>query len=101
MARPRSELQTTLDMLVDPIPVYWQAPTKMEFPCIKYERGNASDVSFADNVKYALKKGYTVTVIVRDPDSLIPDLVEGLPHCRFDRKFVVDGLHHFVYQLFF
>lgn len=101
MARPRGELQTVLETLVAPVPVYFQAPTQMQFPCIKYERGNASDVSFADNVKYAFKKGYTITVIDRNPDSLLPDLVEGLEHCRYDRYFRVDGLHHFVFQLFF
>lgn len=107
MARPRLELQALLEALVempepeDKVWVYFQPPGALQYPCIKYDRGLASDVSFADDIKYVFKKAYTITVIVRDPDSLIPDLVEGLKHCRFDRKFVVDGLHHFVYQLFF
>jgi hypothetical protein len=100
MARPRTQLQTLLEAIDGPTAVYFQPKTSIEYPCIVYER-DSSDVSFADNVKYLLKKGYTITVIDRSPDSPIPDQVEALSHCRFDRHFVTDGLHHFVFQLFF
>jgi hypothetical protein len=50
---------------------------------------------------YLLFKRYQVTVLDREPDSLIPDQVEALPHSRFDREYVVDGLNHFVFDLFF
>lgn len=101
MAQPRSQLQTVLENLEGAEGVYFQPKTNLEYPCIVYERGIASDVAFADNVKYMLKKGYTITVIDRNPDSPIPDQVEALPHCRFDRSFKTDGLNHFVFQLFF
>lgn len=100
MARSREQLQTLLSDLEGVVAAYFQAPTTMEYPCIKYERSN-SRAFHADNLLYLLYKRYTVTVIDRDPDSLIPDQVEALPHSRFDRKYVVDGLNHFVFDLFF
>lgn len=100
MARSQSQLHEVLVALTDASNVYFQPPTPMAYPCIIYER-SSSKVSFADNVKYVLLKGYTITVIDRNPVSLIPDQVEALPHCRFDRFFKTDGLNHFVFQLFF
>lgn len=102
MARPRSELHALLGGLEGVTKAYFQAPTSgMEPPYIKYDRSAPDDVSFADNVKYAFKKGYTVIVVTRDPDDPIPDLVGALPYSRFDRKYATGGLHHFAYQIFF
>lgn len=107
MARSRLLLHEILRNLmggdVDPekkLTVYFQAPTTMDYPCIKYERSQSRNFH-ADDLLYLFYKRYTVTVIDRDPDSLIPDQVESLPHSRFDRFYVVDGLNHFVFDLFF
>lgn len=80
--------------------VYFQPPPRMEYPCIKYER-DESWVSRADNLMYLFKKRYQVTVIDRDPDSAIPDMVEALPFTRFQRFFPKDGLNHWVFSLYF
>lgn len=102
MARTLTELQTLMKGLDGVKDAYIQPPTNgMQYPCIMIERGLQSDVSFADNLKYVLKKGYTITVMDRSPDSPIPDLVEGLQHSRYDRSFKTAGLNHFVFQLFF
>jgi hypothetical protein len=101
MARSLDELQLLLKGLDGVKDAYIQAPTTMEYPCIMIERGGRSDSSFADNLKYWFKKGYTITVVDRDPKSLIPDQVEGLPLCEFDRFFRANGFNHFVFQLFF
>lgn len=98
--RPRSDLQEILSELDGPEEVYFQAPPRMVFPCIKYER-DESWVSRADNLMYLFKKRYQVTVIDRNPDSEIPDQVEALPFTRFERFFVKDGLNHWVYNLYF
>lgn len=108
MARPRSQLQTVLENLMGgaedetkKLNVYFQPPTSgMVYPCIKYER-NDSFSRYADNLKFLLYKRYDLTVIDRNPDSLIPDQVETLPHSRFDRFYVADGLNHFVFNLYF
>jgi hypothetical protein len=80
--------------------VYFQPPSKMEFPCIKYERDD-SWTAFADNLLYFFKKRYLVTVIDRDPDSALPDLVEHLPYTEFQRHYARDGLNHWAYNLYF
>lgn len=101
MARPLSELQAMLKAIEGVKDAYIQEPTTgLEYPCIMIER-SSSDVKPADNIKYFLKKSYTITVIDRAPDSEIPDHVEGLQLCRFDRFFRTDGLNHFVFQLYF
>lgn len=100
MARSQLELQEVLQGLEEGLPVYFQAPTKMSEPCIKYER-DSSQVSRADNILYLFHKRYQVTVIDRDPASAIPDRVEALPHTRFDRFFTKDGLNHWTYNLYF
>ena len=102
MALPLSELQQLLKALEGVRDAYVQAPTEgMEYPCIMIERGLPSSVWRADNGIHHLKKGYTVTVIDRAPDSPIPDLVEGLQYVQFDRFFRTNGLNHFVFQMFF
>lgn len=82
--------------------VYFQPPpnVKMSYPCIKYERDDA-ETEFADNVAYRNTKRYKVTVLDRDPDSLIPDQVASLPLCAFDRFYTADGLNHDVFNIFF
>ena len=101
MARSQQELHELLEEKTDAVKVYAQPPSTMEYPCIVFENDLSSDVAHADNIKYLLKKGYTVTVVAREPDSPIPDQVEALPHCRFDRRFKTGGLYHIVFQLFF
>lgn len=102
MARSPAELQAILKGLPGVTDAYLQPPTSgMVEPYIIIEPSAPWDVSFADNIKYAFKKGYTVIVVDRAPDSLVPDLVHALPHCSFSRYYKVDGLHHFAFQLFF
>lgn len=102
MARPPSELQALMAGLEGVEKAYLQPPTEgLKYPCIMIERGGLSDVKFADNKKYRLLKAYDITVIDRAPDSGIPDQVEGLPYAEFNRFFRLNGLNHFVFQLYF
>jgi hypothetical protein len=100
MGRGREALQLVLEGLT--ANVYFQPPTNLQikYPCILYER-DAEDVKHANNRTYNRKKRYLVTVIDRDPDSAIPDKVGDLELCRFSRHFIVDGLHHDVYNLYY
>jgi len=81
---------------------YFQPPPNitMEYPCIVYSWDD-EDTLHANNKPYRKVRGYTVTVIDRDPDSPIPDKVSNLPLCSFDRSFKADNLNHSVYTLFF
>jgi len=97
---PRLELQTLLESFTEH--VYFQPPPniEMQFPCIRYMRLN-SVTEFAENRPYVRTKQYQVMVIDRNPDSVLPDQVEALPLCSFDRFYTADNLNHFVFNLFF
>lgn len=96
----RLELQSLLEEITER--VYFQPPNnlQMTYPCIRYVRDN-SDAKFAGNQLYAHTKRYQVTVIDRNPDSNLPDEVEKLPLCSFERFFVADSLNHYVFNLYF
>ena len=99
-------LRLNLQKILEDIPgvkkVYFQPPdnTQMIYPCIVFEMSSA-DTQFADNKPYTYTKRYQVTVFDRNPDSLIPDNIAMLPMCVFDRPFVSDGLHHWVFNLYY
>lgn len=100
MGRPRMELHEILKEIVPN--VYFQPPNglKMTYPCIIYNRERAN-LRHANNQLYRRTKQYSLTVIDRDPDSLLPDLVLGLPLCSHDRFFTSDGLNHDVFTLYY
>lgn len=99
---PRADLQALLEEILGTDEVYFQPPANIElsYPCIIYKR-ERFDSSFGNNQPYALFKGYQVTVIDRDPDSVIVDKVAELPMTRHDRSFAVDNLNHDVFTLYF
>lgn len=81
---------------------YYEPPAniKMKYPCIVYEYNNSQNV-YADNKIYKKARNYTVTIIDEDPDSKIRDRMDGIDYCTSVRSFVNDGLHHYVYSLYF
>lgn len=102
MASTRLELQSELESVDGVSAVYFQPPesVKMEYPCIVYSV-RSGDSIYADDGTYRYDKGYDVTVIDRDPDSRIPDLIATtFPYCRYDRHYVSDNLHHDVFVIF-
>jgi hypothetical protein len=96
----RLQLHETLLELTEN--AYFQPPPnyQMSYPAIVYQR-SGSHTDYADNRLYRGTKQYQVTVIDRNPDSELPDQVERLPLCSFDRFFAVDNLNHWVFTLFF
>jgi hypothetical protein len=98
MARSRLELQEILEDLTPH--VYFQPPNPMQYPCIKYQLESGLS-EFADDALYRFTKRYSVTVIDPDPDSPIPDKVAALPMSTLNRFFIVDGLNHTVFNLYF
>lgn len=100
----RLQLQTLLEEISE-YPedrVYFQPSenTTMQYPCITYSRDNSYRAS-ADNHGYRVVRRYQVTLINRDPDNPIFDPVSRLPQASHERSFVVDGLNHDVFQLYF
>lgn len=100
--RDRISLDNILRNCLDSNSVYYNPPEniKMHYPCIVYDRDD-SYTSRADDILYHKMKRYRITVIDRDPDSEIPDIIEELPYCNFNRSYKADGLCHFVFTLYY
>lgn len=98
----RLQLQSLLEDILGNGNVYFQPPAsvQMQYPCIVYKR-DFSNTQFASNAPYRRTKRYMVTVIDRNPDSVIPDKVSELPLCTFNRFFVADNLNHDVFSIYF
>lgn len=76
--------------------VYFQPPSniKLVYPCIIYHK-DGRDRKFSNNRLYLGKQKYTLTVIDRDPDSVIADRLEDdLQYCYINDHFTVDNLNH-------
>ena len=98
----RLELQSLLTEILQTDQVYFQPPPTviMEYPSIVYIR-DYELTNFADDKPYKHRKRYQVTIIDRDPDSVIPAKIAALPLCVYDRFYTADNLNHDVYKLFF
>lgn len=98
----RLELQSLLTEILGSDNVYFQPPptVNMEYPCIVYNR-DFELTRFADDKPYMHKKRYQITVIDRDPDSIIPDKIAELPLSTYDRFYTSENLNHDVFKLFF
>lgn len=72
----------------------------MKYPCIVYHR-DYSAVEHANNSVYMYKQRYLVTVIDRNPDSVLVQSVKSLPLCTYVRYFAKDGLNHDNFYLYF
>lgn len=82
--------------------VYFQPDenTKMEYPAIVYEVDDQA-VVYADNTAHRRTDRYQVTAIDRNPDVPVRTKIETLPYCSFSRTSVVEGLNHWIYNLYF
>ena len=98
----RLELQTLLSGLEGVEEAYFQPKpnVNLQYPCIVYKLDYVN-TEFAGNLPYNRRKRYLVTVIDRNPDTSIPDLVGELPLCSFERSMVVADLNHYIFNLYF
>lgn len=101
MARPRLELQMTLENTIGSSYVYFQPPEnlKLRYPCLIYNRDRSWDV-WGDNNRYLLYKGYMLTYISKNPDDPNLDKLEYLPMCSYVRHYVADNLNHDVFLIY-
>lgn len=100
--KSRLELSEILNTLADHVYFQPTTGTRIQYPCIIYERASGLDIP-ADNRSYLFTQSYTVTVIDKNPDSEIPEKVRQTfaPMCTTERHFVNDGLNHDVYLIYF
>jgi len=101
MARSLTELQEILSEIPGVNDAFIEPKSSMEPPYILIEASPPDDVRYADNIRYVFRNGYTIIVVDHDVESLIPGQVADLPYSSFDRKYKLNGLHHFAYRLFF
>ena len=101
--RPRTDLHDILKTVLDNSNVYFRPPANklMKYPAIRYDISEVR-TTYADNKRYKIMKGYTVTLITLDPDTDVFDkILETFEYCRFDRSYAYDNLHHFVFNVYF
>jgi hypothetical protein len=102
--RPRAQLQALLSDILGSEYVYFQPPesVKMQYPAIIYETAKMNTIH-ADNRAYHFVRAFTVTFVTYDanPDSEVNSKLRELPLCQYDRHYLADNLHHYVYSLYF
>ena len=98
----RIELHKKLVDILGSGNVYYQPPenVKITYPCIEYDLSKY-DFNFADNMKYRGYKQYIVTLMTKEPDPAFVDKFLNLPYSSFDRYFVSDNLHHYVFTIYY
>ena len=98
----RVDLHSLLVDILGSRNVYFQPPEgfKMSYPCIVYERERIES-EHANNKPYIHNKRYSVTIIDKDPESPIPDMIASLAKCQHERHFVSDNLHHDVFTRYY
>lgn len=100
MAKDRLSLHNQLCTILGSTNVYFQPPAtiKMNYPCIIYKLDDVEGVH-ANGRRYLGTKRYLVTVVDKDPDTIIPDKILNLPYCSFEDHFVADNLNHYICSL--
>lgn len=96
----RLRLSALLHEILGSDNVYYQPPESisMKYPAIIYARDGISN-TFADDIAYIHRIKYRITVIDKDPDSIIVDKISRLPMCSFDRHYTADNLNHDVFTI--
>lgn len=101
MPRSRVDLHNELVSVFGSRYVYYQPPesVKLHYPCVIYSKDRVDQRRANDSI-YSLTNVYNVTIVGKDPDSDTAErLLRNFMHCRFDRRYVADGLYHDVLTL--
>lgn len=82
--------------------VYFQPPetVKLVYPCIIYNLSRDL-VTYADDIRYKEMNRYEITVIDKNPDSLLPAKIKEFRYSSFDRVYSSENLNHFVFTLYY
>lgn len=99
----RLELHEKLVKILGSRNVYFQPPesVKIQYPCIIYERYGMR-INKADNAVYSRGVQYRVIIVDSIPDSIVVDkLSNSFATINFNRHYVVDGLNHDVFTIYY
>lgn len=83
--------------------VYFQPPSSivMSYPCIVYRKSGKTRL-FADNELYRSDQEYTITLMEKNPDSVIADTIEEkFPSCVISQYYTMDNINHTVLNLYY
>lgn len=95
--KTRLQLHNELISILGNNNVYYQPPTKLNYPCILYQLDEPIDIN-ADNINYAKWLSFTVTYISKTPeDETFIKLLKNDDY-RYDRQYIADNLNHFVFK---
>lgn len=79
--------------------VYYEAPNKLEYPCIKYKLLRPA-IQKADDKNYKREDIYECILIHNDFINDMVDQLIDLDHCSYKNHYISDSLHHFVYEIY-
>lgn len=105
----RQQLQEMLKSKLNLLNVYYQPPSRLTYPCLVYELSDINTKK-ADNNNFLKKRRYSLTYFSKEPDPvtvinnnpvLVEDIMLNLPMCSFDRHYVADNIHHYVFTLYY
>ena len=95
----RLKLQNRLETIIEH--VYFQPPDTiiMEYPCIVYNLISDNGY-YANNALYKHVLEFQITVITTDalPNETMTELLQ-IEYSRFDRHYVADHLHHYLFTI--
>lgn len=100
MEQRRLELHNRLLDILGSNNVYYQPPStvNMSYPAIVYSRDNINNI-YADDDVYNQTRNYQITVIDRDPDSIIVDKISRIKRIKFTRHYTKNNLNHDVFNI--
>ena len=81
---------------------YFQPPEnkKISYPCVIYKVSRA-DTNHASNIPYHVSPIYEVVLIDQNPDSIHFEELLRVPRGKLVRTYEVDGLNHWVFQIYY
>jgi hypothetical protein len=101
--RTRLDLHAEFKELLGSDEVYYQPPESicMRYPAIVYKKTRIG-IRHADNYPYLFMPNYEVEVIYLDPDEdWMNKMFKHFKYVSFSREFVMNNLHHSVFNLYY
>lgn len=80
--------------------VYYQPPTTMIYPAIKYEKNKIKN-QYANNSVYNQDTSYSITIMSKIVDDVRVEKISKLPKCSFDRMYIKDNIYHNVFNMYY
>lgn len=98
--RTRMYLQDALEKITGKKNVFYQPPSKLDYPCIIFDK-TSYDTKHADDIKYLNMTRYQIMVIGKkvDNDKLIDKILQ-LDYCSFDRRYISENLYHDTFTIY-